>query len=167
MKYILKKKFENYQPKQGTIHEGVSKCQKSDAEETNIYKCIEKYGMGQILQQTQASQPMYLDNRLTPKTLDETLKLQEECYKYFEQMPARARKVFEDNKEIFYQKYIRGEFADFLTTGALDEEMISQLKIEHAQFINSDLEGGKTNEQLGKDSTSSSSINTNGTESNN
>ena len=149
----LVNKYENYKQRKGTENIGISKCCKEDAEEVNIYKCIEKYGMGQILNQTMAQQPLYLDNTNTPKTIQEAVEMQKQCEEYFLQLPARVRKVFDDNKDIFYQKYIKGEYADFLTTGVVTEDMINELQINKGDFEHE-------NTEMAKDSTIDINVNT-------
>ena len=168
-KIKLKTKYDEYKQRIGTKNQGISKCNKEDAEDTNIYKCIEKYGMGMILQQTQAMEPMYLDMTTMPKTIAEAVEMQNQCEEYFNSMPARARKVFNDNKDVFYQKYIKGEFADFITTGALTDEMVSALKIDSSAIFNTDLSNTQMkgdikneNAQMVENSTSDSNLNTNG-----
>lgn len=156
----LVNKYENYKQRKGTKNVGISKCCKEDAEEVNIYKCIEKYGMGQILNQTMAQHPLYLDNTNTPKTIQEAVEMQKQCEEYFLQLPARVRKVFDDNKDVFYQKYIKGEYADFLTTGVVTEDMINELTINKGDFENE-------NAQMDKNSANNLDINPDSTEGNN
>ncbi len=168
-RFKLKTKYDEYKTRLGTKNVGESKCCKEDAEDTDIYKCIEKYGMGQIVKQTQAMEPMYLDMTAMPKTIDEAVALQNECEEYFNSMPARARKIFNDNKDIFYQKYIKGDFADFITTGALTEDMVSELKIDSPAIFNPDLEGGQINDntEMDQNTTSNSNIDTTGNQNGN
>ncbi len=156
----LVNKYENYKQRKGTENVGISKCHKEDAEEVNIYNCIEKYGMGQILNQTMAQQPLYLDNTNTPKTIQEAVEMQKQCEEYFLQLPARVRKVFDDNKDIFYQKYIKGEYADFLTTGVVTEDMINELQINKGDFT-------YENAEMVKNSTVDANINTDSPKSDN
>lgn len=163
-KIKLINKYENYTTKLGTKQNNtISKCCKEDAEDTDIYKCIEKYGMGQIVKQTQAMEPMYLDMTEMPKTIAESVALQNKCEEYFNNLPARVRKVFEDNKDVFYQKYIKGDYADFITTGVLTNEMVSELKIDSSSILNPDLvqTKGENDAKMGQNTTSDSGINTN------
>lgn len=126
MKVKLVNKYEQYKQHEGTYQKGESKTDKSQAQDTEIYNCIEKYGIQSLMRQSQAKEPMYLDNTQN-MTLDEAVRTRYQMDEYFKQMPARARKVFGDNPDVFYEKYKRGEYDNFLETGALTQEQVYEL----------------------------------------
>ncbi len=136
MKFV--NKYENYKQREGTINEEISLCKKDEAQEVDIYKCLEKYGMGQLINQTMAMQPIYIDNTNMPKTLQESVQMQKDFDEYFKNLPARVRKVFDDNKDVFYQKYMRGDYTDYLTTGVMTQDMVNSLKIDKEDFLNNE-----------------------------
>lgn len=120
-------KYENYRAREGTIQTGESMTDTSQAEDVDIYKCIEKYGIQSLLNQTQASEFLYLDNTNANMGLAEAIRQREQMEEYFKNMPARARKVFGDSVDTFIEKYKNREFDDFLTTGALSEEQTAKI----------------------------------------
>ena len=123
MKITLKTKYDQYGAKEGVWQEGESMTDTSQAEDSEIYSCIEKYGIQSLMRQSKANEEYlnYRDNR-EDMTLDEAVRYKEEMGEYFKQMPARARKVFGDNPDIFYEKYKRGEFDQLMETGAMTPE---------------------------------------------
>lgn len=107
---VLRKKFECYRPTKGTYEKGESLTNQSSAEETDIYRCIAKYGATQLINKTMASEFLYLDNTNRNLTLDEAIRQREQLTDYFlNQMPARARKIFGDSPEQFVEKFKAGE----------------------------------------------------------
>lgn len=129
-KIILKNIFEEEREKQGTIDDGESLTDQSQAEDTDIYVCLRKYGIQTLVNQTQAKEYLYLDNTNRNMTLDEAVRRRQELNEYFLQQPARVRKVFGDDVNQFIEKYNRGDFEDFKTTGILNEEIITQITEE-------------------------------------
>ncbi len=125
--YKLVNKYEAYKPHEGTYNVGESLTDKSQAEDAEIYKCIEKYGITSLIRESQAKEPLYLDNTGT-MTLTEAVNFRKEMDNYFASMPARARKLFGDNPEIFYQKYQTGEFDTLFQAGALTKEQAELIK---------------------------------------
>lgn len=100
----------------------------SQAIDVDIYACIEKYGIDSLRRKYEADTQMFLDvSKTFNLTVDEAVEQQNQMLEYFETMPARARKVFGDNPDIFVQKYRNGDFNDFIKTGALNEEQIKIL----------------------------------------
>lgn len=128
MKVKLVNKYDTYIQKEGIYGIGESMTDKSQAEESDIYKCIEKYGIATMMRQSMAKEPLYLDNT-TKMDLADAVRMRETMDEYFAQLPARVRKTFGDNSEIFYQKYKAGDFNDFLNTGVLTEEQINCIRI--------------------------------------
>lgn len=120
----LKNKYEEYREKEGHTQIGESLTNQSQAEDADINKCIEKYGIQSLIAQTMASEPLYLDNTNRNMTLDEAVRQRQQMDEYFAKLPAKARKQFGDSSEIFYQKYKTGEFDDMLTYGILSKEQI-------------------------------------------
>lgn len=144
----LVNKYDMYKRREGTYNEGDSMTDKTQAEDTEIYKCIEKYGITSLMRQTMAQEPLYLDNRNRDMSLLDAVNIRKEMDEYFEQMPARARKVFGDNPEIFYQKYKSGDFNDMLQVGALTNEQVYIMEEQN-------------NEKMVENNISNTEINTN------
>lgn len=127
----FKNKFENYCEHAGTTTTGESLTDQSQAAEADIYKCIEKYGVTTLMRQSMAKEHMYLDNTATMGlSPDDVLRQKEQMAEYFDTMPARARKVFGDNIDVFQEKYRNGEFDDFINTGALSKEQVDLLQAD-------------------------------------
>lgn len=145
MKYKLKNKFQEYKTREGTKALGESMTDQSQREECDIYTCLKKYGISTLVNKTKATEFLYLDNTNRNMTLDEAVRVRKDMEEYFKQQPARVRKVFGDNVDIFIEKYKQGEFTDFLTTGVLNDELVEQLK-------------GEQNEELAKNPISTESI---------
>ena len=128
MKYKLKNKFNEYKTREGTKALGESMTDQSQREECDIYTCLKKYGISTLVNKTQATEFLYLDNNNRNMTLDEAVRVRKDMEEYFKQQPARVRKVFGDNVDMFIEKYKAGEFNEFLETGVLNEELVNQLK---------------------------------------
>lgn len=106
----------------------------SQAIDVDVYACIEKYGIDSLSRQYKAKEQMFLDvSRTFNLTVDEAVEQQNQMMEYFDTMPARARKIFGDNPDIFIQKYRKGDFNDFIETGALGEDQVKILKDEYDQ----------------------------------
>lgn len=156
MKIKMKKKFDEMKQKQGTIQEGESMTDQSQAEDCDVYACLKKYGIQTLVNQTMAKEPLFLDNTYRNMTLDDAIRTRKEMEEYFKQQPARVRKVFGDNVDMFIEKYKRQEFGDFLSTGVLNEELVTQLKgreennvkveesLSGSQGISTDINKGNT-----------------------
>lgn len=127
MKYKLVKKFDTYKEKEGTIQQGESKTNQAEREESDIYTCLKKYGVQSLVNKTQATEFLYLDNTNRNMTLDEAIRMRNDMNEYFKQQPARVRKVFGDNVDVFIEKYKTGKFDDFVSTGILNDEMVKEL----------------------------------------
>ncbi len=145
MKYKLKNKFNEYKTREGTKALGESMTDQSQREECDIYTCLKKYGISTLVNKTQATEFLYLDNTNRNMTLDEAVRVRKDMEEYFKQQPARVRKVFGDNVDMFIEKYKAGEFNEFLETGVLNEELVNQLK-------------GDNNEQMEENPISTESI---------
>lgn len=130
MKVKIKNKYEEYKTREGTLAKGESMTDQSQREETDIYTCLNKYGMSALVNKTIAKEYLYLDNTNKNLTLDEAVRIRKEMTDYFEQLPARVRKTFGDKADIFIEKYKQGEFTDFIATGVLSEEMVQELTPE-------------------------------------
>ena len=130
----MTKKFKCYYDTIGvgatTCHIAESATDKSQAESTDIYKCIEKYGIDALARKTMAEEYMFLDNTDPWINMDmkTAINQKKQMKDYFEKLPARARKVFGDNLEVFTEKYRNGDFNDFAKTGVLNQEQIENLK---------------------------------------
>lgn len=120
----LKNKYACYRKRddEGTFFKEESKTDRSQAEDSQIKSCIEKYGMAGLLAQAKAKEPIYCD-MTKAVTIENALSIRKEVNDYFANMPAKARKQFGDNPELFYEKYKRGEFKDFIEVGAMTDEL--------------------------------------------
>lgn len=127
MKVKLKNKFTECKTREGTIQKGESMTDQSQAEECDIYQCLKKYGISTLVNKTQATDFMYLDNTNRDMTLDEAVRMRKEMEEYFKQQPARVRKVFGDNVDMFIEKYKNNEFEDFINTGIMSQEMVTAI----------------------------------------
>lgn len=147
MKIKIKNKFDEMKPRKGTVQVGESMTDQSQAADADIYECLKKYGISTLVNKTQATEFLYVDNTNRNMTLDEAVRQRKELEEYFKQQPARVRKTFGDNVDIFIEKYKNKEFDEFLTTGVLSQEMVTKLTEEE-----------KTNEEMAKDTTGPESI---------
>lgn len=127
----LKNKYENYKESKGTVSTQESATDRTNAADVDIYKCIEKYGIDSLMRKSMAQEELFLDCTATSNlTLDEAIRQREQMDEYFTQLPARVRKLFGDNSQIFFERYKNGEFDDFLQTGTLSSEQVSILQKE-------------------------------------
>lgn len=125
MRAVLKNKFENYKPREGTIQQYQDESDRADqtrAEECNIKKMIEKYGVMPFEMLNKASEQLYLNNLGESMTLTEKVKMREQIDDYFNNLPAKARKEFKDDKEVFYNSIITGQFDKMIEYGIFDEQ---------------------------------------------
>lgn len=129
--YKIRNKFEDYKATKGKVFTKPSLTDESQAAEADIYHCLEKYGMQTLINQTMAKEPLYLDLTNKPKDLAEAVRLRNEMDEYFKELPAKARKVFGDSTEVFYQKYKNGEFNQFAQTGVFTNEQIEALTSQY------------------------------------
>lgn len=137
MKYKLKNKFNEYKTREGTKALGESMTDQSQREECDIYTCLKKYGISTLVNKTKATEFLYLDNTNRNMSLDEAVRMRRDMEDYFKQQPARVRKQFNDNVDMFIEKYKKGDFTDFIATGVLNEELVEQMK---GIFKNEELE---------------------------
>lgn len=158
MKLKIKKKYDEYKTREGTKTIGDSMTDDSQRMECDIYACLDKYGATTLINQTQAKEFLYLDNTNRDMTLDEAVRIDNYMREYFDELPARVRKQFGDKAEVFIEKYKRGEFNDFISTGVLSEQMVNELELNRKEV---------TNEQMGKGIVSNESISTDSSQSDN
>lgn len=154
----LVNKYDTYKRKEGIYNVGESKTDKSQAEDSDIYNCIKKYGINSLIRQTQASEPLYLDNTTRNMTVADAVRMREQMDDYFDQLPAGIRKMFGDSTEVFYQKYKAGEFNDFLETGILTDEQIKYMTNEQIKEDNYYEEMARDNNSNTNTDTTSSKI---------
>lgn len=126
-KIILKNYYKERKVKQGTPTIGESMTNQSQTAETDIYACLNKYGITSLVNQTKAKEFLYLDNTNANMTLDEAVRMRSQLNEYFSQQPARVRKVFGDNVDVFIEKYKAKQFDEFLQTGVLNDELVTEL----------------------------------------
>lgn len=110
--------------KQGTNFTEPSLTDQSQAEDVDIYQCLKKYGITTLVNKTQATELLYGNYKDPNFTLDEAVRARNELEEYFIQQPARVRKMFGDNVDMFIEKYKMGQFDEMLEAGIVNEEII-------------------------------------------
>ena len=148
MKIKIKNKFEEMKPRKGTVQKGESMTDQSQAADADIYECLKKYGISTLVNKTQATEFLYLDNTNRNMTLDEAVRMRKDMEEYFKQQPARVRKTFGDSVDMFIEKYKNHEFDEFLSTGVLNDELVAKLTEKETT----------TNEKLEENTTSVESV---------
>lgn len=131
MKVKLKNKWECYKETEGTTNKMIDSADKANQErleETDIKIMIEKYGILPFELLNQAKENLYLDFRGDSMTLNEKLKLKEQVDDYFEQLPANVRKNYNDNKQLFYEQIITGEFEQLIKDNVFTQEQAENYK---------------------------------------
>ncbi|UPW40952.1 internal scaffolding protein [Sigmofec virus UA08Rod_6044] len=144
--------YDRQKEKEGKTYTEDSLTDQSQAEDTDIYSCLKKYGITTLVNQTKAKEFMYLDNTNRNLTLDEAVRQRQQMEEYFLQQPARVRKAFGDSVDQFIEEYKMGKYGNMLDTGILTNEMIeeltkSDLTIEQPP-IKGEIKNGKIEENL-------------------
>lgn len=128
----FKRKSECYVETAGTINvmdKPDDKANQSRAEEVDIKKVIEKYGIMPIEMLNIAKQPLFIDNLGSELTYNERLKQIQEVEDYYDtQLPAKVRKAFNDNKDNFYNALITGNYEKFIDYKILEKEQIAEIE---------------------------------------
>ena len=125
MQAKLKNKWECYKETEGTTNKMIDSADKANQErleETVIKIMIEKFGILPFELLNQAKENLYLDFRGENMTINERLKLKEQVDDYFEQLPANVRKNYDDNKQLFYEQIITGEFEQLVKDNIFTQE---------------------------------------------
>lgn len=125
MQAKLLKKYDLYKEKEGTRHQMIDESDKANqarAEETDIRLMIQKYGIMPFEMMNQAKENLYLDMRGESMTINEKLKMKQQVDDYFNQLPANVRKNYADNKELFYEQIITGEFEQLIKDNVFTEQ---------------------------------------------
>lgn len=122
MQIIDKYKIYTNEYSEPTENNEESATNKTRAQEIEIKNIVQMYGMESLIAKWQASEPFYTDMR-DVVTTQNALELRQAANEYFENLPARARKIFGDNPDIFYEKFRNGEFEGFIENGILTEEL--------------------------------------------
>lgn len=144
---VFKRKSECYVETAGTINvmdKPDDKANQSRAEEVDIKKVIEKYGIMPIEMLNMAKQPLFIDNLGSELTYNERLKQIQEVEDYYDtQLPAKVRKAFRDSKDNFYNALITGNYEKFIDYKILEQDQIAEIeskrnakKIKIAQLEN-------------------------------
>lgn len=128
----FKRKTECYFITKGTINRlerEDDKANQSRAEEVDIKKVIEKYGIMPIEMLNIAKTPLYIDNLGSELTYNERLKQIQEVEDYYDtQLPAKVRKAFGDSKDNFYNALITGNYEKFVDFKILEQEQIEEIE---------------------------------------
>lgn len=128
----FKRKTDCYFVTNGTINRlerEDDKANQSRAEEVDIKKVIEKYGIMPIEMLNIAKTPLYIDNLGSELTYNERLKQIQEVEDYYDtQLPAKVRKAFGDSKDNFYNALITGNYEKFIDFKILEKEQIEEIE---------------------------------------
>lgn len=129
---IFKRKSECYRESAGTINvmeRPDDKANQSRAEEVDIKKVIEKYGIMPIEMLNIAKQPLFIDNLGSELPYNERLKQVQEIEDYYDtQLPAKVRKAFGDSKDNFYNALITGNYENFIDFKILEQDQIAEIE---------------------------------------
>lgn len=139
MQVKLKRKFECFKEKEGTTNKMIDdedKANQSRAEETDIKLMFEKYGIMTYAMLDKAKENLYLDMRGENLTLNERLKQKQEIDEYFETLPAKVRKNYKDNKQLFYEQIMSGDYSQLIEDNILTQEQAKN----YSTIINKDKE---------------------------
>lgn len=118
-------KYSTYTSHYGGMSENKeeSLTNKTRAQQTEVKNIVQMYGMDDLINKWNASEPFYAD-MTEAVTVNNALELRQKANEYFENLPARARKIFGDNPDLFYEKYSRGDFEGFVENGIMTDEMV-------------------------------------------
>ena len=122
MQVSLRNKYDNYKPREGTIQKNTEGADQSRAADTDLKIMIQKYGIMPFELLNKAKEPLYLNNLGESMTINEKLKMREEIDLYYENLPANARKAFNDSKENFYQSIMSGQFDKMIEYGIFEKQ---------------------------------------------
>lgn len=151
MQVKLKNKYECYCETEGTYNKMIDEADKANqerAEECDLRIMIEKYGIMPFELLNQAKENLYLDMRGESMTINEKLKMKEQVDDYFEQLPAKIRKNYKDNKNLFYEQIITGEFEQMLSDGIFNEQQVNVMQKQRLEKQNKIAEMQKQIEQM-------------------
>lgn len=142
-KMKFKTRFTTVGEKEGTKFTEPSLTDQSQSEDVDIYQCLKKYGITTLVNKTQATELLYGDYKDPNFTLDEAVRARNELEEYFVQQPARVRKMFGDNVDMFIEKYKMGQFNEMLEAGIVNEEIIKAYQEKENIKIDKPIEGIK------------------------
>lgn len=129
---VLNRKTGLYHETKGTINvmeKPDDKANQSRAEEVDIKKVIEKYGIIPIEMLNMAKQPLFIDNLGSELSYNERLKQVQEIEDYYDtQLPAKVRKAFGDSKDNFYNALITGNYDKFIDFKILEQDQIAEIE---------------------------------------
>lgn len=135
----FKRKSELYRETEGTINimdnEG-DKANQERALETDIKTVIEKYGIMPIELLNKAKEPLFIDNLDLESNFNQRLQQRNRIDDYFETLPAKVRKEFNDDKNTFYTSIVTGNYDKMLEYGVLEKEQANQLETKRLEKIN-------------------------------
>lgn len=132
MRAVLKNKYENYKPREGIINKKINEADEANqsrAEECDIKKIIEKYGIIPTELMKKANEPLYLDMRGSEMTLNERLQMHEQVANYFETLPAKIRNKYNGNPNMLYNAIISGEYGTMVEDNILTENHKEELEL--------------------------------------
>lgn len=135
----FKRKSDLYRETQGTINKMDNSGDKANQEralETDIKTVIEKYGIMPIELLNKAKEPLFIDNLDLEGNFNERLQQRNRIDDYFETLPAKVRKEFNDDKNTFYTSIVTGNYDKMLEYGVLENTQAQQLETKRTEKIN-------------------------------
>lgn len=131
MTRLLKRKSELYKKTNGTINrlaDAGDKANQSRAEECDIKRIIEKFGILPIEMLNKAKEPLYLDTLDIPRDINARLQEKYRVEDYFESLPAAVRKEYNDSADVFYNKIQLGDYELAKKYNILENSHINSLE---------------------------------------
>lgn len=153
----FRRKSELYYETVGTFNKMENEGDKANQDralECDIKSVIEKYGIMPIELLNKAKEPLFIDNLDIEGNLNEKIQMRNRMDDYFETLPAKVRKEFNDDKNNFYSSLITGNYDKMIENGILERTQAEQfeakrqaknLKIQELQNNVSKLEGELNN----------------------
>lgn len=133
----LRRKSDIFQETEGTYNKLKNeddKANQSHAEELNIKNMLIKYGCVPDQFLNKATEELYINNIGTDLTLNERLKQEQQVTEYFENLPARVRKKFNDSPKEFFQGLALNKLDKYKEYGILNDNQIERLnKVNNAK----------------------------------
>ena len=122
---IFRKKYECYRTSIGTKQKFLTLDDKANQEralECDIKKIIEKYGLIPAELLNVAKEPLYLENYGESMSINEKLQEKYKVKQYFESLPAKLRKEYDDDVDNFYLKIKANEIENMIGRKIFTEE---------------------------------------------
>lgn len=132
----FKRKSDLYNESAGTINKMENCGDKANQEralECDIKAVIEKYGIMPIELLNRAKEPLFIDNLDIEGNLNEKIQERNKIDDYFDTLPAKVRKEFQDNKNVFYSSIITGQYDKLIDNGVLERNQTEELELKRTE----------------------------------